>query len=75
MNRQYDIFEIYPDHSLKWRACIVGLAGALGKLEALGRETLNECFATELGTQHIVARVNVGPSVANIIDDDSAPAS
>jgi len=47
MNRQYDVFEIYPDHSVKWHASVVGLALAVAKLEVLGRETLNECFATE----------------------------
>jgi hypothetical protein len=75
MNRQYDVFEIYPDHSVKWHACVVGLARAIEKLEALGRETLNECFATDLGTQQIVARVNADPSVEKILDDSSASAN
>lgn len=75
MNRQYDIFEILPDQSVMWHACVVGLARALEKLEALGRETLNECFATDLSTQQVIGRVNAGPSAASIIDDDSASAS
>ena len=75
MHRQYDIFEIYPDHSVKWHACVVGLARALEKLDALGRETLNECFATDLDTQQIVARVNAGPPVTKIVDDDTASAN
>jgi hypothetical protein len=75
VDHQYDVFEIYPDHSVKWHACVVGLAGALEKLETLGRETLNECFATDLGTQQIVARVNAGPSVEKILDDSSASAN
>jgi len=75
MNRQYDVFEIYPDHSVKWHAWVVGLARAIEKLEALGRETLNECFATDLGTQQIVARVNAGPSAEKILDDSSASAN
>jgi hypothetical protein len=74
MDRQYDVFEIYPDHSVKWHACVAGLALAVAKLEALGRETLNECFATDLDTQQIIARVNAGPSVAKILDDDAATA-
>jgi hypothetical protein len=75
MNRQYDVFEILPDQSVMWHASVVGIARALEKLEALGRETLNECFATDLTTKQVIGRVNAGPSVARIVDDDSASAS
>jgi hypothetical protein len=67
MDSQYDVFEICPDHSVKWHASVIGLARALEKLEALGRETLNQCFATDLSAKQITARVNVGPSVPNIL--------
>ena len=75
MHRQYDIFEIYPDHSVMWHACVVGLTRALEKLETLGRETLNECFATDPGTKQVVARVNAVASEAKIHDDDAASAN
>lgn len=74
MHRRYHIFEIYPDHSLKWHASVTGKKRVLEKLKALSRETLNECFATEVGTREIIACVNAGQSVAKILDDDAATA-
>jgi hypothetical protein len=58
MDRQYDVFEIYSDRSMKWLACVAGAVRALGMLQALSRETHNECFATDLSTQEIIGRVN-----------------
>jgi hypothetical protein len=58
-----------------WHASVIGLARAVAKLEALGRETLNECFATDLATQEIIGRVNEGRAAATIFDDDGATAN
>ena len=72
MDREYDVFEIYPDHSLKWHACVLGTPRALEKLKALSQQTLNECFAADLSTQEIIGRVNEGGAVAQTLNDDEA---
>jgi hypothetical protein len=70
MDREYDVFEVYPDHSLRWRVCILGRQAALAALEALRNATVNECFATDTGTQEIIGRVNEGRAPPRILDDN-----
>lgn len=73
MHRQYHIFEIYADHSLKWHASVTGKERALENLKALSRKTLNECFVMEIATtREIIARMNLGPSLMVIRQDDAA---
>ena len=72
MEHEYDVFEICPDHSLRWRVCVFGRRATLATLAALADETVNECFATEIGTQEIIGRINEGRARARILDDDAA---
>ena len=72
MDGRFDVFEIYPDHSIRWRVCVLGRQATLVALEALTNETVNECFATDVGTHEIVGRVNEGRAQARILDDDGA---
>jgi hypothetical protein len=67
MERGYDLFEIFADHSVHWRSCVRGTNRALEALQEMGQQTINECLATELGSNEVVARVNDGP---RILDDD-----
>ena len=58
MERDYDIFERLPDASVR---CLVRVHGTLhvrSVLEARGKQTTNECFAMNIRTTEIVARVN-----------------
>ena len=58
MQREYDIFERLPDASLR---CLVRVHGTLHVpkvLEEKGKHTTNECFAMNIRTREIVARVN-----------------
>jgi len=52
-NRDYDIFEEFPDGSTIWRACVFGMANVELRLQELARETPNKFFALNLreGTQ------------------------
>jgi hypothetical protein len=68
MDSQYDLFERFPDHTLRWRSCVRGTERALEALLEMGQQTVNECFASDLDTNEILARVNEGPQ---ILDDDS----
>jgi len=58
MERDYDIFERLPDASLR---CLVRVHGTLHVpkvLEERGKQTTNECFAMNIRTREIFARVN-----------------
>jgi hypothetical protein len=70
VEHDYDVFEVFPDHTLRWRECVHGTRSALAKLEALAKLTVNECFAADIRTQEIVGRVNEGRAVARILEDD-----
>jgi hypothetical protein len=70
MDREYDVFEVCPDHSLKWRVRVLGKQATLAALEALTNETVNECFAMDIRTQEIIGSVNEGRAQARILDED-----
>ena len=62
MDNEYDVFEILPDGSAIWRAFVRGTHNAFEVLKAVGKQTCNECFATDLSRQTIIGRVNSGRS-------------
>src|SRR5215469_15646294 len=62
MQRNYDLFEQFPDGSVMWRGRASGLPEVCRQLSDLSTNTANECFAIHLPTKEIVARVNVGGS-------------
>lgn len=72
MDREYDLYEMFPDRSIQQRSCVRGTQHALEALREMGQQTGNECFATELSTGEIMARVNEGPQ---ILDDDGSSAN
>jgi hypothetical protein len=57
MNREYDLFENFPDGSRVWRAAIVGRDATLAKLKELASKSANEVFAMHLPTEEIVAKM------------------
>jgi hypothetical protein len=58
VDREYDLFEKFPDGSILWRAFVPGLENAVAHLKKLGSLSPNEHFAMHTPTQAIVARVN-----------------
>lgn len=52
-NRDYDIFEEFPDGSTVWRACVFGMDNVELKFRELGRETSNRIFAISLRDQSV----------------------
>ena len=70
METEYDVFEVLLNRSIKWHLCVRGKQRALDMLKALGIRTFNECFATDLGTQEIIGRVNSGNIAAESIIED-----
>jgi len=62
MQRNYDLFEQFPDGSVMWRGRASGLPEVCRQLSDLSTNTANECYAMHLPTKEIVARVNVGGS-------------
>lgn len=69
MEHDYDLFEVFPDHTVRWRICVHGTRLALAKLQELAKQTDNECFATDISTQEIIGRVNQDRATVGILDD------
>jgi len=70
MKTEFDVFEVLPNRSVKWHFCVREKQLALDMLTALGSRTFNECFATDLGTQEIIGRVNGGNVAPQSIIED-----
>jgi hypothetical protein len=62
MEREYDIFEEFPDGELTWHGHTVGLSSARRQMQEVAGTTKNECFIVHLPTKEVVARVNVHSS-------------
>ena len=62
MEREYDLFEQFPDGERMWRGQEIGLTSARQKLQDLARTTRNECVIIHLPTNEVVARLNVPSS-------------
>jgi hypothetical protein len=58
MDQDYDIFERIPDASLRCLIRVHGTGHVLKILEGRGKQTTNECFAMNIRTREIIARVN-----------------
>lgn len=58
MDREYDIFEVFPNGDILWRACITGLNNARLKLEDMGKQSSNQFFAAHTPTKEVIGRVN-----------------
>jgi hypothetical protein len=58
MDREYDIFEVYPNGDLIWQECVSGLENARRKVVELGAKSSNRIFATYTPTKEIVAQAN-----------------
>ena len=58
VDREYDIFEVYPNGDLLWRVCVAGLENARLKVAEMGRQSNNRFFATHTPTKEIVTQVN-----------------
>ena len=64
IEREYDLFERFPDGSPIWRGRASGLKEADTKLRSIANATSNECFALYLPTKEVVLRLN-DPQSAN----------
>jgi len=63
MDRDYDIFERFPDGSVVWRDFVNGLESARAKLDLLGGRSGNEFLAIHMPTKEIAARINAPKEV------------
>jgi hypothetical protein len=59
MDRQYDLFEKFPDGSMIWKGNFVGLENAMQKLQEFATTTENECCLMHLPTKAVIASMNV----------------
>jgi hypothetical protein len=54
-NREYDLFEKFPDGSSLWRACVIGLRGTRIHMVDLARRSPNQFYAMNVVNGEIVA--------------------
>ena len=58
MDREYDLFEIFPDGSALWRVTISGHEKAIARLREYAAQTTNEVRLMHLPTQTVIAALN-----------------
>jgi hypothetical protein len=58
MEREYDLFEQFPNGDVLWRMTVIGHESAIQKLSELSATTANEVRAVHLPTQAVVAVLN-----------------
>ena len=51
MEQDYDIFERFPDSSVRCLICVHGTGHVPKVLEKRGKQTMNECFAMNTRTR------------------------
>jgi hypothetical protein len=58
MDREYDLFEIFPDGSALWRNTIRGHEEAIKQLREFSTKTANEVRLIHLPTNTLIATMN-----------------
>lgn len=58
MDRDYDLFEIFPDGSALWRHTVTGRDEAIKRLQELSVQTANEVRLMHLPTNTVTATAN-----------------
>ena len=58
VDRDYDIFERFPDGSVVWRDFVRTLDNARARLQELAKLSPNEHFAIHTPSKAVIARVN-----------------
>jgi hypothetical protein len=58
MEREYDLFEQFPNGDVLWRMTVIGHENAIQQLRELAATTYNEVRAVHLPTQAVVAVMN-----------------
>ncbi len=55
MDREYDLFEVFPDGSLVWRDTVTGHENAIRRLRELAEVTDNEFRLIHIPTNALIA--------------------
>ena len=58
MEREYDLFEQFPNGDVLWRMTVIGHENAIQQLRELAATTYNEVRAVHLPTQSVIAVMN-----------------
>jgi hypothetical protein len=68
VDRNYDLFEIFPDGSPIWKCAVSGHEPALQQLKELAKRTDNEVRIMHLATNTIIAVLNASPHTGDTGD-------
>ena len=58
MGRDYDLFEIFPDRSVRWRETVSGHEDAIRKLQEVATHTTNELQLIDERSGTLIATLN-----------------
>ena len=58
MEREYDLFEQFPNGDVLWRMTVTGHENAIQQLRELAATTYNEVRVVHLPTQSVIAVLN-----------------
>ena len=58
MDRDYDLFEIFPDGSAIWRITISGRERAIARVREFAAQTANEVRLMHLGSNTLITAMN-----------------
>jgi hypothetical protein len=58
LERQYDLFEILPDHTPMWRGVVHGHENAIRQLQELAKTTTNEVRVMHIASNAVIATMN-----------------
>jgi hypothetical protein len=58
MDRDYDLFEVFPDGTLIWRDSVTGHENAIRRLKELAELTPNELRVMHILTNSLIASLN-----------------
>jgi len=58
MEREYDLFEQFPNGDVLWRMTVIGHENAIQQLRELAATTYNEVRVVHLPTQSVIAVLN-----------------
>jgi hypothetical protein len=60
MDREYDLFEVFPDSSLIWRQSVTGHENAIRRLRELVELSDNEFRLMHVSTKTLIASLKKG---------------
>lgn len=66
VEREYDIFEKFPEGAVLWRGAVHGRENAIAKLKEVAAGSANEHFVLHVPSNKVVARIKAEASETEV---------